>query len=108
MSTTSNRQFPSPYPFNFDLSPERRKYNRAMNGIVTSERTIGYYTEEMAKYDAQGTLADRWSERERQYSLKLCRDNIAINQRELAEHHKALAEFPDETAWYREMLQASK
>jgi hypothetical protein len=91
---TVNRRFPSPHRLVFNVSPERRKYNGAMNGISRSEHTIGYYTEEIAERVAHGPYEDADMEENRLDDLKLFNNTIATHHRKIAEHHTILASIP--------------
>jgi hypothetical protein len=93
--TTANRKFPHPFIIKRrNLTPEQRQHGRALNGSRICEQQIGFYAEELAAYAAEGPHPDKGSEKDRQYSLKVCRDTIAVNQRALAEHQKVLASLP--------------
>ena len=83
-----------PYRFGLNVSSERRKYNGAMNGIHRSEYMIGYFTGEIAEYDARGPQVDKQTEHERLYSLRLLRNTIASHHRKIAEHQEVLATLP--------------
>ena len=90
-----SRKFPHHHRFGFNLSPERRKYNGAMNGIKSSVHTIGYYTEEIAERIARGPLdEDKELEDDRLDDLKIFNNTIASHHRKMAEHHEMLASIP--------------